>query len=182
MKHQRVIFLRVHEEGRFEEVASIGEHITNEDKETVAAQDARERAWMDAEPQAAEKARTRATGFAASGRSMLTGLTQRLVTSLYHDARRSSSPDALRLLHRNFERYVSLVMLRVRILDANLLLIKFGTPEYALARRGDNVIGPTMYGVFDLSKNAFTQTATSMSDTNGMVDEELNAPPRGDFP
>ena len=31
MKHQRVIFLRVHEEGRFEEVASIGEHITNED-------------------------------------------------------------------------------------------------------------------------------------------------------
>ena len=111
---------------------------------------------------------------------MLTGLTQRLVTFLYHEARESSNVDAIRLLHRNFERYVSLVMLRVRILDANLLLIKFGTPEYALARRGDNVIGPTMYAVFDITKGAFTQTAMSMNASNSVVEEDLNAPPRGE--
>lgn len=50
---------------------------------------------------------------------------------------------------------MSLVMFRVRILDANLFFIKFGMFEYVLVWCGDNVIGLMMYGVFDLSKNVF---------------------------
>ena len=179
MKHQRVVFLKVHAEGRFEEVSSIGEYITEGDKEAVREQESVERAWV-ASHEESTKIIERANALPRSGRSMLTGLTQRLVTFLYHEARESSNVDAIRLLHRNFERYVSLVMLRVRILDANLLLIKFGTPEYALARRGDNVIGPTMYAVFDITKGAFTQTAMSMNASNSVVEEDLNAPPRGE--
>lgn len=169
----------MHAEGRFEEVSSIGEYITEGDKEAVREQESVERAWV-ASHEESTKIIERANALPRSGRSMLTGLTQRLVTFLYHEARESSNVDAIRLLHRNFERYVSLVMLRVRILDANLLLIKFGTPEYALARRGDNVIGPTMYAVFDITKGAFTQTAMSMNASNSVVEEDLNAPPRGE--
>lgn len=180
IKHQRVSFLRVHPEGRFEEVNAIGEYITAEDKRAACEQEERERAWLSSHPEEATKARARLEELSSSGRSMLTGLTQRLLTFLYREARASTSVDALRLLHRNFERYVSLVMLRVRMLDANLLLIKFGTPEYALARRGDNVVGPTMYAVYDLRLGAFTQSAMSMSESNSAVEEELNAPPRGD--
>jgi len=180
IKHQRVSFLRIHQEGRFEEVNTIGEYITAEDKMAVCEQEERERAWLASHAEEAAKMRARSEELSSSGRSMLTGLTQRLVTFLYHEARTSNNVDALRLLHRNFERYVSLVMLRVRALDANLLLIKFGTPEYALARRGDNVVGPTMYAVYDLRLGAFTQTAMSMSEASGVVEAEVNAPPRGD--
>jgi de-etiolated-1 len=185
LKHQYVVFLRIHSNGVFEELNRIGEYITPDDVECALTQEAHERAWLESQEHdsVGEKLRNRAAELAKSGRPMLRGLTQRLVTFLYHEARRSSSVDALRLLHRNFERYVSLVMLRVRILDSNLLLIKFGTPEYALARRGDKVIGPTMYGVYDLSTRVFVQSATSMGDTSspfGGGNDELNAPPRGD--
>jgi de-etiolated-1 len=182
LKHQRVVFLKVHPEGRFEEVNRIGEHLDARDLDMIEAHRVQEEAWLEEHPEAADKIRRQSDARSVSGRPMLKGLTQRLVTFLYHDAKKSTSIDSMRLMHRNFERYVSLVMLRVRILDANLLLIKFGTPEYALARRGDKVIGPTMYGVFDMRRNAFIQTATSMGEMqpNGMVDQELNAPPRGD--
>ena len=178
MKHQRVIFLRVHREGRFEEVRTIGKYIDPEDETTISEQETREDAWNAAAGDAVESVRRRAASLAKSGRPMLMGLTQRLLTFLYQDAKKKT-PSALRLLNRNFEKYVSLVMLRVRLIDADLLLVKFGTPEYALARRGDNVIGPTMYAIYDMRRNAFTQVATSVSDTNSILDENLNAPPRG---
>ena len=180
MKHQRVIFLRIHREGRFEEVQTIGKHIEREDETVISEQESREDAWNATAGDAAEAVRRRAAAAATSGRPMLTGLTQRLLTFLYRDARKKTpSADALRLLHRNFEKYASLVMLRVRLIDADLLLVKFGTPEYAFARRGDNVIGPMMYAIYDMRRNAFSQVATSVSDTNNILDENLNAPPRG---
>ena len=178
MKHQRVIFLRIHREGRFEEVQTIGKHI--EDETAISEQESREDAWNATAGDTAEAVRRRAAALATSGRPMLMGLTQRLLTFLYRDARKKTpSADALRLLHRNFEKYASLVMLRVRLIDADLLLVKFGTPEYAFARRGDNVIGPMMYAIYDMRRNAFSQVATSVSDTNNILDENLNAPPRG---
>jgi len=180
LKYQRIVFLRILPEGRFEELSRIGEYVCAEDERMIFEHDERERAFAESEPDIEARVRERSATFAGARRPMLSGLTQRLVTFLYQEAKKSSSTDALRLLHRNFERYVSLVMLRMRILDATLLLIKFGTPEYALARRGDRVIGPTMYAVYDMNESKFIHTATSMSDSTWHgVDEELNAPPRG---
>ena len=36
-----------------------------------------------------------------------------------------------------------------------------------------------MYAIYDMRRNAFSQVATSVSDTNNILDENLNAPPRG---
>ena len=180
LKHQRVVFLKILPEGRFEEMHTIGEYACAEDERIVVEHESREREFIEVEREIGAKIQARRAAFAIARRPLLSGLTQRLITFLYRDACKSSSADALRLLHRNFERYVSLVMLRMRMLDANLLLIKFGTPEYALARRGDRVIGPTMYTVYDMRESKFIHAATSMSDSQWHgVDEELNAPPRG---